>query len=441
MLQPGEQDLLERCLDKEVRVHGICLLDFPVWDRLTNGVIRTLGRRPHPVLAGRCTAARSFHAQRRALWVGCLFWLGGCGPGSERFVEHPIADSVAADARTARTIGRGDGMSPQLAELRGVLVGAAGAENKISIGALDGGTEYIFGFISDVAIGVGGEILVADRQGSEIRVFDSVGSFAYGIGGVGEGPGEIRLPEALLLVRDDELWVADQDQTLHRFRLSDGQFVFTSRVRLEAYPYDACVLRGGMIVHAVRPIGREVLHRFGRDGLPQGGFAEPYRYEAWLPRESMSRGQIACDDRSGLVLLAFRLRNGIEAYDADTGELRWHAVPEGVSMSKVLEADGGSRVGSGLLDRDETHYLKRVAGGRGAPVLVQYERLAQSSADEAPVVEALETFAIDIASGEGYYLGDELPQVAFFDSETVVFLYEEPFPRIEVVRRQERRAP
>ena len=65
-------------------------------------------------------------------------------------------------------------------------------EPVLSIGAIDGPTEVLFGRIASVAVDGAGNLIIADGQMSEIRIFDASGVHLQTIGGSGEGPGEFR---------------------------------------------------------------------------------------------------------------------------------------------------------------------------------------------------------------------------------------------------------
>ena len=62
----------------------------------------------------------------------------------------------------------------------------------LSIGAIDGPAEVLFGRIASVAVDGAGNLIVADGQTGEIRIFDASGTHLQTIGAPGEGPGEFR---------------------------------------------------------------------------------------------------------------------------------------------------------------------------------------------------------------------------------------------------------
>lgn len=65
-------------------------------------------------------------------------------------------------------------------------------EPVLSIGAIDGPAEVLFGRIASVAVDGAGNLIVADAQMGEIRIFEASGTHLRTIGASGEGPGEFR---------------------------------------------------------------------------------------------------------------------------------------------------------------------------------------------------------------------------------------------------------
>lgn len=110
---------------------------------------------------------------------GVLVLLGACGDGGER-IPSP-AQFVDSAGVAIVTNPPGDAVYATIA-----------AEPVLSIGAIDGPAEVLFGSIASVAVDDAGNLIVADAQMSEIRVFDASGAYLRTIGGPGEGPGEFR---------------------------------------------------------------------------------------------------------------------------------------------------------------------------------------------------------------------------------------------------------
>ena len=77
------------------------------------------------------------------------------------------------------------------------------------IGESDGPEEFLFGFISDVAVNRKGDIYVADRKLNEIRKFNKEGKHLLTIGRKGQGPGEFQSPTIVAVNSHDDLIVFD----------------------------------------------------------------------------------------------------------------------------------------------------------------------------------------------------------------------------------------
>lgn len=77
------------------------------------------------------------------------------------------------------------------------------------IGELDGPEEFLFGYISDVAVNRKGEIYVADRKLNEIRKFSKDGKYLLTIGRKGQGPGEFQSVTVVSVNIHDDLIVFD----------------------------------------------------------------------------------------------------------------------------------------------------------------------------------------------------------------------------------------
>ena len=80
-----------------------------------------------------------------------------------------------------------------------------GPQPAVSIGDVDGEDPYLFRYAWDATRLSDGRIIVADRSTSELRVFDSSGTYLTTWGRLGEGPGEF--PRASL--GDVEPWPGD----------------------------------------------------------------------------------------------------------------------------------------------------------------------------------------------------------------------------------------
>ena len=79
----------------------------------------------------------------------------------------------------------------------------------LEIGDIGGEDPYLFSYILHVAADERGRVFVADRQSTEIRVFEPNGDFAFHFGRLGEGPGEFGDLCCMEFGPDGELWVRE----------------------------------------------------------------------------------------------------------------------------------------------------------------------------------------------------------------------------------------
>ena len=371
--------------------------------------------------------------------MASVLFLSACdSPGGRGDIIHPIADSLTAPpgAATALSRTRGPASAASAAKIRAFRERFERRETIGRIGDLDGGEETTFALLWDAALTEAGEVLILDRIQTVVRVFTVEGEYLYTLGGQGEGPGELQVPEAVLISPAGDLIVVDQAQLIHRFTKQEGRFEYQDRTRFQAVVYDACLAGEDLVVHAMRREREpEILYRVLTERSPELGFAVPYRHSDPLVYGTVSRGQIACSSPGGVAVIAYRERNAIEGYRVADGRGVWHARIEDFWATEIREeVSGQRRVRRGIFDNDALHFLERIAGGRSAPVFVQHRFYLSRDLRDQTGHYTLETYALDPETGEGEFWGDSLPSMLAVTDEFVVFSWEAPYPRVEVAR-------
>ena len=367
-----------------------------------------------------------------AATLGCVDWAQQRG-----VVEHPIADSMSVNPDEALVVRRSDSESEPL-WARAAVERLRRRTVTATIGAPDGDAEYLFGLVVDATFLSDGSLAVLDRQGSILRVYGPGGEHRYSVGGLGKGPGELDVPVALVAPNAFSLWILDGAQAIHRFRDVNGRLTFVDRLPIESFPRDACTANGSVVVHmpAHQPEATAggVLFRYDPGGTARAQFAVPYRYLERLVANRMKRGFITCSN-TGVVLLGFEYMNRLDAYRVSDGALLWHATFEDVRIPKLRESrlqDGRPSVQAAIDEYSSFHQLLSVVGGDGMPVVVQYGRRRTSDVRAREDRYVVETFLVLPESGQGIYVGEDLPQLLALTGDRVVALYVEPYPRVEV---------
>ena len=112
---------------------------------------------------------------------------------------------------------------------------------RLSIGQISGPEELLFGRIASVSRDSAGNIIVADRQTFEVRVFDPQGRHVVSFGQEGQGPGDFEALGAAWPLEDGTLLAVDDRQgRISRFEMG-GRVVETAQLEhselLRAHTY------------------------------------------------------------------------------------------------------------------------------------------------------------------------------------------------------------
>ena len=103
----------------------------------------------------------------------------------------------------------------------------------LTIGAIEGPEEYLFGRISGLAADSLGRIYVADRQTSDIRMYGPDGVFQLRVARSGSGPGEVQSPCCLAVDADWRVWVRDSGNGRYNwYAISASGAIETGTIRM-----------------------------------------------------------------------------------------------------------------------------------------------------------------------------------------------------------------
>jgi hypothetical protein len=151
-----------------------------------------------------------------ALLVVCL----ACG--AEPSPDSDVRAIEAVDSAGIRVVENRlpEGVAPVYAELGGP---------DLEIGVLEGEAAYQFTRVESIRGFGDGDVLVAEREGLELRVFDEAGTHMSTFGGDGGGPGEFARITDVGVV-GDTVWAFDGRQRRVTLFRRDGTLLDTQRV-------------------------------------------------------------------------------------------------------------------------------------------------------------------------------------------------------------------
>jgi len=101
------------------------------------------------------------------------------------------------------------------------------------IGELDGPEEFLFVYITDVAVNSKGDFYVADSKLNEVRKFNKDGEYLLTLGRFGQGPGEFQSVRTVCVNNHNELIVFDGGSGRISVFSDSGELIETTKKLLE----------------------------------------------------------------------------------------------------------------------------------------------------------------------------------------------------------------
>lgn len=150
---------------------------------------------------------------------------------------------------------------------------------EVSIGEMDGPSEYLFGRIGSLAVDSDGNVHVFDSQADQVRVFDPDGTYIATLGREGEGPGEFGRAEAIAVLPDGRLLVRDPGnmrvQVFDRASGETDEWEYNSGNTYRAGAPLYTDVRGRTFLLTRGPSGDDIVIVLGADGTHLDTLPEP----------------------------------------------------------------------------------------------------------------------------------------------------------------------
>lgn len=380
----------------------------------------------------------------RSYGVLVVAFCAGLSSGCDRpvnIVRHPTTANVpASDASVIGTDSVPSGLSPQdrhaWTQERDLVLHA---EATVSIGA--GGDDHqIFSHVAGAHVSKEGHILIFDDELQELRRFDATGRHMDSLGGLGDGPTELRYARGFVLPGDGSVVVLDQ-QRLRVFTHDGDRWELSRMISTPSSDVrDGCTLDGRYLFLAgpghepddvqmeQRPLSLPNIHRVDLDTEAVTSFGSGYLSETVLVRWDMSTGHIACVTQNDAVVFGFALTPLVRAYHGTSELPLWESrIEDYVQLGIEQRPNQYGRLSVSWSWRLDHEYLIRLHEGPLGSILLQTLRYSEATGDQHP-----RTYLVDPRSGAGALISETLPEVASFFAHGYVALLEDPYPRVEV---------
>lgn len=301
-------------------------------------------------------------------------------------------------------------------------------ERTNSIGAVTQPVEEVFGLIRDVASDSAGRLYVLDSRFNEIRVFSSEGTFLGTAGGPGSGPGEFQHPEAIEILEDQSVLVADRGGRIKLLNPLSCGLSERASILLDFAPESMCVLEDQVFLRGWTADQAPIIHAADLEGSITFSFGAAYESLSALVSWRLSSGSIACvPETNTIVELSLRLPF-VRGY-SDKGELLWVAEIPGFRQMEIWE---DARGGIGLRAGVEHELGLSAVPLRGGRVLVQTQRQVQEGESRTARVTEIRTFLVDAADGSGQMISSNLPIIVATAGSNMVGVQQVPFPQLTI---------
>lgn len=365
---------------------------------------------------------------RGALVVLCAVAAAAVGCHSPKGIQHPIASLLARPANPTGRISLEKPVSTSTAfarEMERLLVDSSA----ISLGALESPTSQVFGEVTTVGTDGDGRVYILDAKASEVRIFGRDGQFLETVGRPGHGPGEFVHAQSLMVDSSGQLFVGDTKRHLHVFDRGPDGMRFSRVMDIPVSAQDMCLIGDRLFVHGLAREDNHVIHELDRSGHLIHSFGTVYHSKNPVVTEFISTGRLACDEAAGLVLFAPMGGVGeVHGYALD-GTLVWLTVIDDFRPITITEVPRGFGV---VRPENGFHLVRALTPLSGGRILLQISFSTRASYEEGFTYLKLQTYLLDVHSGEGSYLGDSFPAVISSRSTSTVSIEEDPYPRLRI---------
>ncbi len=274
------------------------------------------------------------------------------------------------------------------------------------------------GRLARVVIGRRGLIHLLDDRLGNVQVFNEDGRLVETLGRLGSGPGEFSTPLTLATDNGGRLYVGSLDGSVQVFAPTGGRHGFERTIKLDVAPRAMCFLGDTVFVNGPKLDSEHVLRGYDPSGRRLVTFGDIYSSPNRLVNHEMRAGSVVCDRHSGLVVFASEGALGeVRAYTA-RGEAVWRLRFHGHRPTRIVDWRDGYSV---QIPADGFHRLLSMSVIGERRLLVQVAFLTRSDVSQQRLFRHIDSFVIDVSTGELLHQYHDLPPVLATDGEVVAW--------------------
>lgn len=375
-------------------------------------------------------------------FLGSAFWLLlflGCSKNGDYSITHPTPENLFINNNNANVLDADEiklkAIDPNIRKL---LLTIEEIPELLSVGALYGSEEEMFGRIEDIILDSFNRIYVLDYNKQHIQVFNQKGEFISTVGGKGSGPGEFERARSMAMYKNDktERLLVSNRYRIEVFEITSDEIKFLETKQFPNVIHSICTSGDRLFAHYIQHVDEE--NKEGNDSVPMIKayslpsfeplfvFGHSYKSDNPMVVERMSSGNIGCNESSSTVIFGFERMPVLHGYSTEDGELKWKTRIGGLHFSSVIETTEGGRTRltyktpeSNIMDR-----LSLPVSFRSKYEIVQVPRRIlpdQGYESESDVL----TFLVDSSTGSGSLASKRIPEIMHVNGNLIASVSED----------------
>ena len=361
-------------------------------------------------------------------------------------ITHPTPENLPGDGEADNLIEMSNDVQSE-SELSRYAFRLRAAEKTLTIGTVEGNPHEVLGKVADVAADKHGTIYVLDSRRNQLRLYDAEGAPLSDFGGPGRGPKEFQFPNHLDLTRQNRLAITDRNGLLKIFTIEENtSFSHRGTIQLRSTFKGLCVRDGLFYVTSVdfatdseEPKQQKSIRAFSLKGEPVASFHSSYKSGNSLVRSELSGGPLACSNDVETVVTGHAYLPVLSGYDSQ-GKRKWVsklAAFKPMEMVEKTDVQGRPTVAyspTPASSGEESDVISALVAVPDGYVIAQIHRRTQQSIRAGNKYAEVHTYLVDATTGEGVYVGDNLPPVYDVTADRIYAGVNLPFPQVKVYR-------